>query len=88
MRRLLATMLALAPVGANAAPPGATSCTGCHAGPVTALPSIAGRNTADTDAIMAGFRDGSRPATLMNRIAKGFTPDETHAIAVWLESQK
>jgi len=25
---------------------------------------------------------------LMNRIAKGFTPDETHAIAVWLEGQR
>ncbi len=88
MRALLAATLMLAVGGAGAAPPGASSCSGCHAGPGTALPVIAGRSAADTDAAMAGFRDGSRPATLMNRIARGFTPDETHAIAVWLEAQK
>jgi sulfide dehydrogenase cytochrome subunit len=93
MRAVLATMLVLATAGAHASPPqasppGASSCSGCHAGPGTALPAITGRDAADTDAAMAGYRDGSRPATLMNRIAKGFTPDETHAIAVWLEGQR
>lgn len=84
----LALVLLQAGAGmALAAPPGATSCTGCHAGPGTALPQIGGRPASETEAAMAGFRDGTRPATLMNRIAKGFTADETHDIAVWLEAQ-
>ena len=36
----------------------------------------------------AGFRDGSLPATVMNRIAKGFSEDELRAIAAWLAAQK
>jgi len=37
---------------------------------------------------MNGFRDGSLPATVMNRIAKGFSDDESRAIAAWLAAQK
>ena len=33
---------------------------------------------------MREFRSGARPATVMDRIAKGFTEDETRAIAAWL----
>ena len=31
---------------------------------------------------------GARPATLMNRLAKGFNETETRAIAQWLASQR
>ena len=68
------------------APPGAASCSGCH-GPAalgTAIPSLEGREAADTVAQMQAFRTGQRPATVMGRIAKGFSEDETHAIAEWL----
>ena len=37
---------------------------------------------------MTGFRDGSRPATVMTRIAKGFSDDELRAIAAWFAAQK
>ncbi|MDB5405146.1 MAG: hypothetical protein JWL84_58 [Rhodospirillales bacterium] len=37
---------------------------------------------------MREFRSGQRPATVMDRIAKGFTEDETQAIAAWLGAQK
>ena len=37
---------------------------------------------------MAAFRDGSKPATVMNRIAKGYTDDELKPIAAWLAAQK
>jgi cytochrome c553 len=37
---------------------------------------------------MAAFRDGSRPATVMNRIAKGFSDDELRPIAAWFAAQK
>jgi cytochrome c553 len=32
---------------------------------------------------MQAFRAGSRPATVMDRIAKGFTEAEIAAIAAW-----
>jgi cytochrome c553 len=33
---------------------------------------------------MQAFGAGQRPATVMGRIAKGFSEDETRAIAEWL----
>ena len=71
-------------------PVGAASCTGCHA-PAgraqTALPMIAGRNADELTAAMEAFRTGERPATLMDRIVKGFTPAEVRAISAWLAAQ-
>lgn len=32
---------------------------------------------------MQAFRTGSRPSTVMDRIAKGFTDEEVRAIAQW-----
>lgn len=76
---------------AGAAPPGALSCSGCHAahgGGADLLPRLTGRPAAEIATALAAFRSGERPATLMNRIAKGFTDDESRAIAVWLEAQR
>ncbi|WP_020180393.1 hypothetical protein [Methylopila sp. M107] len=75
-----------APADRSVPPPGAESCSGCH-GDATGFPDIAGKPAAEIEAAMAGFRDGARPATIMGRIAKGFTPDETREIAAWLSSQ-
>ena len=76
-----ALLLVALAVGA-AAPPGAESCTGCHA-PGSAMGALDGMAASAIDEAMVGFRTGGRPATLMNRIAKGFTPEQTHAIALW-----
>ena len=76
VRLTLATVL----LAAAAPPPGASSCSGCHGG---ALPVLAGRPAAETAATLDAFRTGTRPATVMNRIAKGFTPAESQAIAAW-----
>ena len=81
------------PVTARAAdaPPGASACSGCHAINATAdtpVPKILGRPAAETIAAMADFRSGKKPSTVMDRIAKGFTQDETMAIAAWLAVQK
>ena len=91
--RLFAVALVLLSAGAVAAeaPPGASSCSGCHAVDArtrTSLPRIQGRPAADIIAAMADFRSGKRAATVMDRIAKGFTEDETKAIAAWLAEQK
>jgi cytochrome c553 len=72
----------------SAAPPGASACLGCHGAAPTALPSLSGLSARDIETAMNDYRSGAREATLMNRIAKGFTPDESRAIAVWLASKK
>lgn len=71
------------------APPGATSCSGCHgaAGEAAGATAIQGWAAADIVAALAAFRSGARPATVMNRIAPGFDEAESRAIAVWLSQQ-
>jgi cytochrome subunit of sulfide dehydrogenase len=77
---------------APAVPPSAAaSCTGCHAENAkvaTSVPRIAGRPPAEIVAAMEAFRSGQKPATVMDRIAKGFTDTEIRAIADWLGAQK
>lgn len=76
--------------GAGAAgmrpPPGASSCTGCHA-EGSAMGVLAGRPEGEIVGALEAFRAGSRPATIMNRIAKGFDPQEAQAIAAWFAAQ-
>lgn len=99
MRGILAGMAFLAFGGTSRAaeasplqaPPGALSCSGCHAargGDPGLLPRLAGRPASETTAAVAAFRSGERAGTLMGRIAKGFSDEEIKAIAVWLEAQK
>jgi cytochrome c553 len=37
---------------------------------------------------MEAFRSGQKEATVMDRIAKGFTIEEIHAIAAWYAAQR
>jgi cytochrome subunit of sulfide dehydrogenase len=81
-------MAAAAPV---TPPSGAASCTGCHAADAkveTRVPRIAGRPAAEIVAAIEAFRSGQKPATVMDRIAKGFSDAEIRAIAEWLGAQK
>jgi cytochrome subunit of sulfide dehydrogenase len=92
-RTLLALLLALLPTHAGATalpPPGVAACSGCHAksGGDPAMPQLAGRSASEIVAAMDAFRAGKRPATVMDRIAKGFTDDEIAAIAAWYAAQK
>jgi cytochrome c553 len=84
MRRVLFIVLSLAASGlaAQEAPPGATTCSGCH-GAGSDL-TLDGLTAQDIVAAMTAFRDGSRPATLMPRLAAGFTDEEIAAIAAWI----
>ena len=73
------------------APPGASSCSGCHpasTGVETPVKRLNGQDAAQIVAAVAAFRSGERPATVMNRIAKGFTDAEIKAIAAWYAAQK
>ena len=44
---------------------------------------LQGRPAEDIIAQMEAFRSGARPATLMNRIVRGFSPSEVEALATW-----
>jgi sulfide dehydrogenase cytochrome subunit len=46
------------------------------------------RNAADIVAAMEAFRSGQKPATVMDRIAKGFAVEEIQAIAAWYAAQR
>ena len=85
----LALLLGLAALPAAAqeeAPPGASSCLGCHAPSRVgaAIPSLAGRDPAAVAAALRDFREGRRAATVMDRLAKGFSEAESQAIAAWI----
>ncbi|MBF0212057.1 MAG: c-type cytochrome [Magnetococcales bacterium] len=82
---------------AIAAPPAdaamlANTCAGCHgtngvsAGP--SMPSIAGMPAPYLSHIMSEFKSGKRPSTIMGRIAKGYTEEETSRIADFLSKAK
>ena len=94
-RRLsfLALLLCLAVAGqaaAATAPAGASACSGCHAtqATLTTVPRLIGRDPAEIVAAMEDFKAGRRPATVMDRVAKGFSDDEIKAIASWYGAQK
>jgi cytochrome subunit of sulfide dehydrogenase len=71
-------------------PPGASSCSGCHATrrADTAVPPLVGRPASDIIAQMLAFKSAQKPATVMDRIAKGFTDAEIQDIANWYSQQK
>jgi cytochrome c553 len=52
------------------------------------VPVLTGGNADAIVAAMQDFRSGKREATIMNRIAKGFSDEETRAIAAWLSTQR
>ena len=87
----LASLAGASSVIAAEAPPGASSCSGCHAAKAsvkTPVPRLVGRPAADIVAALQAFRAGQRPATVMDRIAKGFSESELAAIAAWYAAEQ
>lgn len=66
----------------------AAACTSCH-GPSgrtpagSTIPALAGRPQAELAAQMQAFKAGTRPATVMHQIARGYSDDQIAAIAAW-----
>jgi cytochrome subunit of sulfide dehydrogenase len=85
-------VIVAASVAVAADPPaGAAACTGCHpssARVASPVPRLAGQNRDAIVKAMQDFRSGQRFATVMDRIAKGFTDEEVQAIAAWYAGQK
>ena len=88
---LLAMIVPASAAGPADAPPGALSCSGCHAtakSVETTVPRLIGRNPADIVTAMQAFKSGQQPSTVMHLFAKGFSDDEVKAIAAWYGAQK
>jgi cytochrome c553 len=66
------------------APPGASSCSGCHG----AESPIAGHDATKMTESLIAYRSGARQSTVMGRIAKGFSDPELEAISAWWAGQK
>ncbi|ODV41308.1 cytochrome C [Cupriavidus sp. UYMMa02A] len=66
----------------------AAACTNCH-GPQgrppadSPIPALAGRSQSELVSRMQAFKAGTRPATVMNQIAKGYSDEQITAIAAW-----
>ena len=87
---LLAGLAEGRPAWAADAPPGASSCTGCHAArkiPDSVIPRIAGRKAADIVTAMREYKSGAWPSSVMGRIAKGFDDQQIDSIAAWFAAQ-
>jgi sulfide dehydrogenase cytochrome subunit len=77
--------------GVADAPPGATSCSGCHPAKKwvdTRVPRLNGRPAGEIISAMQAFKAGEASGTVMDRIAKGFSSEEIKAIADWYAAQK
>ncbi len=65
----------------------AGSCASCH-GPAGRspgdIPPLAGLEAAGIAELMKGFKSGALEATVMNRIAKGFTEEEIVVLADYI----
>lgn len=88
---LVAVMAIVAPgLTWASAPPGAAACLGCHtvAAEGSPVPALGSFTVEQIVTAMQAFRSGSRPATVMNRIAKGFSDEEIKAIAEWYAPSK
>lgn len=69
------------------------SCAGCHGtegkpAPGSSLPPLAGQSQDALVASMKAFQNGSRPSTIMQQLAKGYTSEQIDLIAAYLAQRK
>ena len=72
-------------------PVGAAACSGCHpasSAAETSVPALAGRDAQEIVTQMRAFRSGQHDATVMDRIARGYSETEIEAIADWYQAQR
>ena len=69
----------------------AANCANCHGTDGRsrgAVPSLAGRDKGELIRQMREFRDGTRPSTIMQQLARGYTDAEIEAAAAYFAAQK
>lgn len=69
----------------------AHTCAGCHgtngASAGLSMPTIGGLDRGYLYSVMTDYKTGLRPATIMDRIARGYSEQEISAIASWFANQ-
>jgi cytochrome c553 len=69
----------------------AANCSTCHHGDRrrgAAIPELAGMDKTTIVLRVKEFRDGSRPSTIMQQLARGYTDAQIEAAASYLAAQK
>ena len=69
----------------------AANCANCHGTDGHShgsMPSLGGRDKADIVSYVREFRDGKRPSTVMQQLAKGYTDAQIEAAAAYIAAQK
>ncbi len=69
----------------------AANCANCHGTngrSLAPIPSLAGRPQGEIVLLLREFRDGTRPATVMPQLARGYTDAQIEAVAAYLAAQK
>lgn len=82
VRALLLAGVVLATGAAQADETSALVCSGCHGESATVPP--VGADARRIESAMLGFRSGERAATVMDRIARGYSESEIAALAAAL----
>lgn len=89
---LAASAACAADKGGTAPPPYfAANCFNCHGteGKTQgAIPALAGRDRAYLEESLKAFKAGSKQATIMQQLAKGYTDDEIAVLADYFSRQK
>ncbi len=99
MKRILPVLWLLASasaLSAESATPSAfpyfvSNCFNCHGteGRVnSAIPSIAGRDKEFLEETLKAYKAGTKQATIMNQLAKGYTDEEIAILADYFSRQK
>ncbi len=69
----------------------ASTCSGCHGANADGSGGIPGLRSQQQTYLVAqlrAFKGGTRPATVMNRLAKGYTDDEIAGLALYFSRLK
>ncbi|MBN2646228.1 MAG: c-type cytochrome [Thiotrichales bacterium] len=97
LKTLIAAVSLMAATHAHAEPQMATGqamawqCAPCHGVNgqefSEAMPPLAGMPVKQFMDAMLAYREGTRPAVIMDRVARGFTDEELNAMAQWFAKQ-
>jgi len=88
---LLVAAGAAGAVDANLGRDVAANCASCHGTDGRSrggIPSLVGQDRLNLVQQMRDFRDGKRPSTIMQQLAKGYSDAEIEAAAAYLSAQK
>lgn len=99
MKRLLPVLWLLASASALSAEPTppatfpyfVSNCFNCHGTEGranSAIPSIAGRDKAFLEETLKAYKAGTKQATIMHQLAKGYTDEEIAVLADYFSRQK